>query len=100
MVFGVQLFEKSGVVDEKKNVIAMASMPIIEVEDFGIEAPVALPIDMPDMVLVGAMDMVPEPIELDIDISMTSCVREFLTALTEDLEVPRAEGTDRCQIVL
>ena len=61
LVFGVQSIEKSGVVEEKKNVIAIASMPIIVVEDIGIEELVEVPMAMPDIVLDAGID-------IDIDI--------------------------------
>ena len=50
----------------------MASMPIIVVLDIGIEELVELPIGIPDIVLVGELDIDIdiEPIELAIDISI------------------------------
>ena len=72
LVLGVQFIEKSGVAEEKKNVIAMKSMPIMGVEVVDIDELVELAIEMPVIVLVGDIniDMDIGPIELVIDISM------------------------------
>jgi hypothetical protein len=75
VVFGVQFVENSGVVEEKKKVIAIESMPVILVEDIDIEELVALAIDMADVVLVDVdtdVDIDIEPIELVVDISMAN----------------------------
>ena len=85
---GVQFIENSGVVEEKKNVIAMVSMPIIEEEDIGIAELVELAMSMADMVLVGdidididlpamvlegAIDMDIKSVELIVDMSIAAC---------------------------
>lgn len=56
--------------EEIKNVIAIESIPIIVSDDIDIEELVELAIDMPDVVLVGDIDMAIEPVELGIDISI------------------------------
>lgn len=53
---GVHAMEYSGVDEPKKKVIAMLSMPIIEV--LCIESPPEVPIAMSDIVAVGDIDMV------------------------------------------
>lgn len=68
VVSGVQFTENSGVVEEKKNVMAIESMPIMV--DMGIEELVELPMAMPDIVLVAGMDMDMDmgPIEFIVDV--------------------------------
>ena len=61
-------------VEEVKNAIAMESIPIIVSDDVDIEELVELAIDMPDIVLVGDIDMDIEPVEVVIDISMIDWV--------------------------
>jgi len=58
------------VVEEVKNAIAMESIPIIVSDKVDIEELVELAIDMPDIVLVGDIDMDIEPAELISDISI------------------------------
>jgi hypothetical protein len=71
VVFGVQFVENSGVVEEKKNVIAIKFMPIILVEDIGIEELVAVTTDMADIVPVDIdPDNDVEPVEIVVDIFM------------------------------
>lgn len=53
---GVHDIENSGVDELKKKVIAMLSIPIIEV--LSADPPMELPIGMPDIVAVGDDDMV------------------------------------------
>ncbi|TGO33291.1 hypothetical protein BHYA_0254g00060 [Botrytis hyacinthi] len=53
-----------------KNVIAIESICIIVSDDIDIEELVELAVDMPDIVLVGDIDMAIEPVELGIDISI------------------------------
>ena len=84
VVSGSQVLVNSGVVEEKKNVIAIAFMPIIVVEVIGIEELVELAIIIPDivleaaididiagMVLVGGIDIATKPDDPVVDISMT-----------------------------
>jgi len=59
---GVQADEKRGVVVEVKNVMAIMSMPIIDVlADMSMAPGVELAMSMPDMVLVGAVAVVVIP---------------------------------------
>jgi hypothetical protein len=74
VLVGVQPIENSGVVEEVKNVIAMESMPIIVLESIDMEELVELAIAMPDIVLVGAIDIDIEAVEFVIDISMAGWV--------------------------
>ena len=91
VVFGTQVMVNSGVVEEKKNGIVIAFMPIIVVEVIGIEELVELAIAIPDivledaididvagMVLVGDIDINIEPIDPVVDMSMTESVIERL----------------------
>ncbi|KAF2095959.1 hypothetical protein NA57DRAFT_59022 [Rhizodiscina lignyota] len=57
---GVQDEEWRGVLVEVKNVIVIESIPIIIIlddEDMGMELPVELAMDIPDMVFVGDVDI-------------------------------------------
>ena len=67
---GIQLIEKSGVVDDVKNVIAIAAMLIIESDDIGMEESLELAIAISGIVLVDdiGIDIDIEPVELDMDI--------------------------------
>lgn len=60
---------------EVKKVIAMESIPIIVPDDIDIDESVELANDMPEIVLVGDIDIDMEPVELPIDISMAVSVR-------------------------
>jgi hypothetical protein len=66
---GVQLIENSGVVEEKKNVMAIESIPIMAAEDIGMDESVEVAIEMPDMVLEAGIDIDIEPI-VPVDMSM------------------------------
>jgi len=83
VVEGVQFIEKSGVVEEVKNVIAIESMPIIVLENIGMEELVELAIAMPDIVLLGAIDI---DIELIVDMSMTADGSKRMTLSCEKLQ--------------
>ena len=91
VVFGTQVMVNSGVVEEKKSVIAITFMPIIVVEVIGIEELVELAIAIPDivleaatdidiagMVLIGDIDINVEPTDPVVDMSMTESVIERL----------------------
>ena len=93
VVCGTQVMVNSGVVEEKKNVIAMAFMPIMVVEVTGIEELVELAIAIPDIVLeaaididiagtvlVGDIDINIEPTDPVVDMSMTESVIERLAS--------------------
>lgn len=53
----------------------MESIPIIVPDDIDIDESVELANDMPEIVLVGDIDIDMEPVELPIDISMAVSVR-------------------------
>lgn len=75
-VSGIQPIEYKGVVEEVKNVIAMDDMPIMS-WDVGVEGVVELPIDMPDIVLLGAVDIdiviAIEPAMVDVMSMIPAC---------------------------
>ncbi|KAJ4366765.1 hypothetical protein N0V83_007290 [Neocucurbitaria cava] len=74
--FGVHAIENSGVREEAKNVMAMESMPAMSVVDDDISIPVELGMDIPDIVLVGALAL-----DIDMpDISMV-VVKRFQSTL-------------------
>ena len=78
---GVQFIEKRGVAEEKKNVMAMESMPIMEEEDIGIEELVAPPMAMPDIVPDAGID-VDIDIVLDAGIDVDTDIGPMVTDLS------------------
>ena len=77
LVLGVQLIEKSGVVKDVKNVIAMDDMPII-VSDVDIGGIVELGIDV-SAIVVGDSSI---DIDMGIDIDIWSGQLVFIVSLT------------------
>ncbi|OQU99023.1 hypothetical protein CLAIMM_04727 [Cladophialophora immunda] len=86
LVFGVQVVEKSGVVEEKKKVIAIESMPAM-VEDIGIGELVELPMAMPDVVVDAGID-----IDIDIDMALDAGIEiDPIELIVDKVNTDRSE---------